>query len=1094
MRQPPNKNLAARLTALLQATRVMASSLDLEQSLQAIIQQATIISGINVVRLFLLDEEARVLRYRIGTGIPVEEEQGIAIPVGESFSGQVAATGKPVAIADTRKDRRLLYPQHVTKHGLVSYLGLPVMIGDRILGVLVFNTSSPRTYSDEEIAYLSVFADQAAIAIENARLFQEERAGRRQLEAVRAVSTEIARELDLDAVLDLIVRRATELTGTGTGTVYLWDEKTQALFPRAWHGHGEWIRGLSFRLGEGVVGTAAQRREGLMVNDYRTSSYGVPLTLEHTRITAVLAEPLLYGDRLLGVIGMDNESTQRPFTQEDRDILTLFAGQAAIAIENARLLQEERDRRRQLEAVRVVTEEITRELDLSAVLGLITRGAADLMGISFGAVYLWDEATEVLTPRAWHGFGDWMSEVRLRPGEAVAGVVAQRREGMIVNDLPTSPYGHPLFVERSGIIAVLAEPLLYRDRLVGVIAIGTDRPGESFTPQHRETLALFAAQAAFAIENARLYGEALEKTERLEGLTRTSAKVAGTLRLEELLDAIVQEAAKLLRTEGAGFRLLEGDRLVVASRYGLAHYTTLAPSLHIGESLAGLVAQQGRPLMVPDQREDPQILVEHRTAAAAHGAVAYLGVPVRYRDRIIGVLHVDGKERRTFSEEEIRLLSAFADHAAIAIENARLFEATERAARETRSLYEVAHTLTTSLDPAEVLHLISVKTTELLGTPHAQVVLWDEETKTLRFGAAYGTEAEKVKQQVFRLGEGVNGIVAETRKPLLVNDYQRFPKRRPDMTDLVAVIGVPLLYRGRLLGVLTSHATQAGTIFTADHLALLTSFANQAAIAIENARLYDALRRTSEELESRVEARTRELREAHEELVRRERLALVGQLAGGVGHELRNPLGAIGNAVYYLRMRLGGGDDMKVHKHLAILETEVRRANKIVTDLLDFSRVKQPSRAPAQLNAIIRDILARQPQPSSLKRELDLIESLPPILVDPDQVGQVVQNLVINAIEAMPDGGTLTIRTWSTSDAVVASVSDTGIGIPPENLEKIFQPLFSTKTKGIGLGLAVSRRLIDANGGALSVESQVGKGSTFTAIFPIEESESVTHG
>ncbi|MGD0264083.1 MAG: GAF domain-containing protein, partial [Candidatus Methylomirabilota bacterium] len=254
----------------------------------------------------------------------------------------------------------------------------------------------------------------------------------------------------------------------------------------------------------------------------------------------------------------------------------------------------------------------------------------------------------------------------------------------------------------------------------------------------------------------------------------------------------------------------------------------------------------------------------------------------------------------------------------------------------------MGHSLTTSLDPREVLHLISVKTTELLGTPHAQVILWDDGTRSLRFGAAYGTEAEKVKVQVFRLGEGVNGVVAETRKPLLVNDYQRFPKRRPDMTDLVAVIGVPLLYRGRLLGVLTSHATQAGTIFTEDHLALLTSFANQAAVAIENARLYDALRRTSEELEFRVEARTRELREAHEELVRRERLALVGQLAGGVGHELRNPLGAIGNAVYYLRMRLGGGDDMKVQKHLAILETEVRRANKIVTDLLDFSRVKQP--------------------------------------------------------------------------------------------------------------------------------------------------------
>ena len=310
---------------------------------------------------------------------------------------------------------------------------------------------------------------------------------------------------------------------------------------------------------------------------------------------------------------------------------------------------------------------------------------------------------------------------------------------------------------------------------------------------------------------------------------------------------------------------------------------------------------------------------------------------------------------------------------------------------------------------------------------------------------------------------------------------------------LGAVVLLPLLSKGESLGALWMGRTSPGP-FGADEVALGQTMANHVAIAIDNARLYDALRRTSEELEFRVEARTRELREAHEELVRRERLALVGQLAGGVGHELRNPLGAIGNAVYYLRMRLGGGDDMKVQKHLAILETEVRRANKIVTDLLDFSRVKQPSRAPAQLNAIIRDILARQPQPSSVKLELDLIGSLPPILVDPDQVGQVVLNLVINAIEAMPDGGTLTIRTWSTSDAVVASVSDTGVGIPPENLEKIFQPLFTTKTKGIGLGLAVSRQLIDANGGALSVESQIGKGSTFTAIFPIEGSESVNHG
>ncbi len=290
---------------------------------------------------------------------------------------------------------------------------------------------------------------------------------------------------------------------------------------------------------------------------------------------------------------------------------------------------------------------------------------------------------------------------------------------------------------------------------------------------------------------------------------------------------------------------------------------------------------------------------------------------------------------------------------------------------------------------------------------------------------------------------------------------------------LGAVVLFPLLSKGQPLGILWMGRAESGP-FTGEEVALGQTVANHVAIAIDNARLYDALRRASEDL------------------VRSERLALLGQLAGGVGHELRNPLGAIGNAVYYLRMRLGG-DDPKVQKHLTILEREIRRANKIITDLLDFSRVKPPSLTPANLNTLIQDVLGRQPGEPSVIRTLDLAESLPPVLVDADQVGQVLLNLVVNATEAMPEGGTLTIRTRSTGDAVIANFNDTGVGIPPENLEKIFQPLFTTKIKGIGLGLAVSRRLIEANGGTLTVESHVGKGSTFTVSIPIADSGAPDH-
>ncbi|HXZ43808.1 MAG TPA: ATP-binding protein, partial [archaeon] len=157
------------------------------------------------------------------------------------------------------------------------------------------------------------------------------------------------------------------------------------------------------------------------------------------------------------------------------------------------------------------------------------------------------------------------------------------------------------------------------------------------------------------------------------------------------------------------------------------------------------------------------------------------------------------------------------------------------------------------------------------------------------------------------------------------------------------------------------------------------------------------------------------------------------------------------------------------------------------------SRVKPPSRTAANLNTIIQDVLGRQPAEPSVIRELDLAESLPSVLVDADQVGQVLLNLVVNATEAMAEGGTLTIRTRSTGDAVVASFTDTGVGIPPENLEKIFQPLFTTKTKGIGLGLAVSRRLIETNGGTLTVESHIGEGSTFTVSIPLADSGAPDH-
>src|SRR5713101_7487430 len=229
--------------------------------------------------------------------------------------------------------------------------------------------------------------------------------------------------------------------------------------------------------------------------------------------------------------------------------------------------------------------------------------------------------------------------------------------------------------------------------------------------------------------------------------------------------------------------------------------------------------------------------------------------------------------------------------------------------------------------------------------------------------------------------------------------------------------------------------------------------------------------------EEALQEKTRALEAAQEELVRRERLATLGQLAGGVSHELRNPLGVIKNSVYYLKMVLPEEEGLR--KHLAILEREVATATRIISGMLDFARTTPPTRAATDINRLVHDGLERLMAPDSVRIERDLAEGLPPLMVDADQVRLVLDNLLSNAMQAMPDGGVLTVRTRSVGGRVEISVEDTGVGIAPEHLERIFEPLFTTKSKGIGLGLSLAKRLAEANDGTIRAESAVGRGTRF---------------
>ena len=242
-------------------------------------------------------------------------------------------------------------------------------------------------------------------------------------------------------------------------------------------------------------------------------------------------------------------------------------------------------------------------------------------------------------------------------------------------------------------------------------------------------------------------------------------------------------------------------------------------------------------------------------------------------------------------------------------------------------------------------------------------------------------------------------------------------------------------------------------------------------------------------LETRVQERTRELEESQEQLVRREHLAAMGQLAGGVAHDLRNPLGAIKNAVYYLKRRLLGSEvaqaNPRIGQFLQIVDQEVEHSSQIISDLLAFARVSTPDRTPTNLEQVIENSLSSLDIKDSITVVRELDPHLPEVMADSDQLYRVFSNLTGNAQDAMPNGGQITISARRGDGTAEVAFTDTGVGMDDETLEKIFEPLFTTKTRGTGLGLAICQQIVSRHGGAIAVVSTLGEGSTFTITIPL---------